>query len=66
MGCGASKDPKIGVSDSIKPVKTNNSSSNNLSRSNNNNKKNNSSYNDPRNLPDTKNGELIALKAFFI
>lgn len=60
MGCGASNDPKIGVSDSINPVKTNN----NNSRNNNGFKqvelKNSgqNSYSDPRNLPDTRNSNL--------
>lgn len=57
MGCGASSDPKIGVADSVKPVKSNGYSNSN-NRSNGGFKqvelKNNqpSKYSDPRNLPD--------------
>lgn len=65
MGCGASKDPKVGVSDSIKPVKSNNSSNHHQSNSRNNRddyKK--SQYSDPRNLPDTQNSKHFFLNTF--
>lgn len=56
MGCGASKDPKVGVSDSIKPVNSNKNSNHNQSNSRSNKQDYKSSqYSDPRNLPDTQN-----------
>lgn len=51
MGCGASSDPKVGVSDSIKPVNTKNANETSPSKN-----KHKSQYSDPRNLPDTNNG----------
>ena len=59
MGCGASKDPKVGVSDSIKPVKSNNSSSNHSNSRSNKQDYRNGQYNDPRNLPDTQNSKFL-------
>ena len=62
MGCGASKDSKVGVSDSIKPVKSNNSSSNHMNNRNVKQDYKSNQYSDPRNLPDTQNSMFFVYK----